>query len=394
MKPLTQYAKSEEINIAYQVIGQGSIDIVFVPGWVSNIDILWEDSKISNFLTKLSEFTRLILFDKRGTGLSDKVSSLCSLEERMDDIRNVMDAVNSKKAILFGHSEGGTISCLFAATYPERTISLITFGAFAKRIFSNDYPWAPKPAERKIFYKTIKEGWGNGQKLGLEYLMPSMANDQDYYNWFASYLRSAASPGTALALAMMNTEADITNILDVIKVPTLILHRTHDKDVNIEEAKYLEKRIPNSKLIELNGSDHLFWIGDAYSVMVEIEDFITGKRQTKYAFRVANISKSDIETIMKQNFKHHIKIEDYAKLCGRSLSTFKRDFKSQLNSTPSNWLMAKRLEFAKKLLLETDLNINEICFESGFKNTSHFIRAFKSKYTLTPKKFKIAFLKK
>lgn len=392
MKPITYYAKSEDINIAYQVIGQGFIDIVFVPGWISNIDILWEDSKISNFLTKLSDFTRLILFDKRGTGLSDKVSALCSLEERMDDIKNVMDAVDSKKAILFGHSEGGTISSLFAATYPERTISLITFGAFAKRKFSNDYPWAPKPAEREIFYKTIKEEWGNGQKLGLEYLMPSMASDLEYYNWFASYLRSAASPGTALALAMMNTEANIINILGTIKVPTLILHRTHDKDVNIEEAKFLEKRIPNSKFVELNGCDHLFWIGDAYSVMVEIEDFITGKRQTKKAYRLENISKSDIKMLMKQNFKYHLEMEAFAKLCGRSLSTFKRDFKSQLNSTPSRWLIDKRLEYAKKLLLETDLNINEICLESGFKNTSHFIRVFKKKYALSPNKFKIYFL--
>ena len=156
MKPITKYAKSGDINIAYQVIGQGSVDIVFVPGWISNIDLLWEDSKFSIFLTKLSEFTRLIIFDKRGTGLSDKVSALCSLEERMDDIRSVMDSVGSKKVILFGHSEGGTIACLFAATYPERTISLITFGVFAKRKFSVEYPWAPKPAEREIFYKTIK----------------------------------------------------------------------------------------------------------------------------------------------------------------------------------------------------------------------------------------------
>lgn len=392
MKPVTKYAENNDINIAYQVVGQGSIDLIFVPGWVSNIDMMWTDSKLSYFLSHLSRFTRLILFDKRGTGLSDRVNPMCTLTERMDDILSVMNTVGVKKAIFFGHSEGGTIASLFAATYPERTISLITFGAYAKRKFAVDYPWAPKPDEREIFYNTIQNEWGNGQKMGLEFIMPSMANDTDYYSWFASYLRSGASPGAALALAKMNTESDITNILNTIKVSTLILHRTNDIDVNVEEGKYLANRISNSKFVELRGNDHCFWVGDSFSVIEEIEEFITGirpvkdekqniKTKTKY-------SKIDLEKTMRDNFQYSLKVEEFAKLCGRSLSVFKRDFSNHFNTTPIRWLKTQRLEYAKTLLLESELNVNQICYESGFKNNSHFIQSFKEKFKLPPNQFK------
>lgn len=286
MKPTTNYTKSGALNIAYQVIDKGPIDLVFVPGWVSNIDLMWEDPRLSDFLTRLSSFARLILFDKRGTGLSDRVSETSTLEERMEDIGNVMDAANCEKAVLFGHSEGGTVSTLFAATYPQRTIALVTFGIFAKRRYSVDYPWAPKDEERQKYYQTIEGTWGNPEKMGLERIMPSMANDKEYRESFARYLRSAASPGTASALSRMNRETDITNILSSVKVPTLVLHRTGDKVAKIEEAKFIADRIPNSKLVELAGEDHLFWIGDTYSVIAEIEEFITGVRPSKVFDRV------------------------------------------------------------------------------------------------------------
>lgn len=286
MRPKTKFTKSGTLNIAYQVVGKGQFDLVFVPGWVSNIDLMWEDPRISDFLIKLSSFSRLILFDKRGTGLSDRVSELSTLEERMEDITSVMDAANSEKAILFGHSEGGTVSALFAATYPHRTIALITFAIFAKRKYSADYPWAPKDEERQKFYQTIEEEWGNPEKMALEWIMPSMSDNKEYYESFTRYLCSAASPGAASALARMNTEADITNILSSINVPTLILHRTEDKDAKIEEAKYIADRIPDSKFVELPGNDHIFWVGDTFSVIAEIEEFITGVRPTKVVDRV------------------------------------------------------------------------------------------------------------
>ncbi|MBW2936575.1 alpha/beta fold hydrolase [Aureisphaera sp. CAU 1614] len=392
MKPITKYAISNDINIAYQVVGQGSVDLIFIPGWVSNIDMMWLDYKLAEFLKRLTQFSRLILFDKRGTGLSDRVNPLCSLDERMDDILSVMDAAKSKKAIFFGHSEGGTIASLFAARYPKRIISLITFSIFAKRKHTVDYPWAPKTAERELFYKTIQKEWGNGKKMGLEIIMPSMANSPEYYDWFASYLRSAASPRAALALAKMNTETDISDILKIIKTPTLILHRTDDIDVNIEEAKYIAARIPNSKFVELQGNDHCFWVGDSNSVIEEMEEFITGIRPVKKVNQLvitrSKYTKIDIEKTMLDNFQYNLRIEDFAKLCGRSLSIFKRDFNSHFNTTPFKWVKTKRLEYAKKLLMESDLNVNQICLESGFINNSHFIKSFKEKFKLSPHKFK------
>lgn len=383
---------NNDINIAYQVVGQGSVDVIFVPGWVSNIDMMWLDDKLAEFLTELSQFSRLILFDKRGTGLSDRVNPLCSLEQRMDDIISVMNATKCTKAIFFGHSEGGTIASLFAATYPERSISLITFGAFAKRKYAKDYPWAPKAEERQVFYDTIKKEWGNGQKMGLKYIMPSMENDANYLSWFASYLRSSASPNAALALAKMNTESDITDILKSIKIPALIIHRTNDIDVNIEEAKYIANRIQNSKFVELSGIDHCFWVGDSFSVIEEIEEFITGKRtlRTTETNKHKNTvyTKIDIEKTMLDNFQYNLKIEDYAKLCGRSLSVFKRDFNKHYDTTPYKWLKEKRLEYAKTLLLESNLNVNQVCYESGFINNSHFIKSFKEKFKLPPNQFK------
>jgi pimeloyl-ACP methyl ester carboxylesterase/AraC-like DNA-binding protein len=402
MKPITKYAKNGDISIAYQVVGNGPVDFIYVSGWISNIDILWTDSRISTFLNKISQFSRLILFDKRGTGLSDRVSATCSFEERMNDISTVLNAVGSKKTILFGHSEGCTASSLFAATYPERTVALITFGIFAKRTYSLDYPWAPKPEERELFYQTIRKEWGNGEKMGLEFLMPSLINDKKYYDWFASYLRSGASPGAALALAKMNAEADVIHILETIKVPTLVLHRTGDKDVNIEEGKYIANKITNAKFVELQGNDHFFWVGDTYSVLAEIEEFITGVRPIKRKENLVQnsiikktpiISKINIEDVMQNNFQYNLKMSEYAILCGRSLSTFKRDFKNQYVTTPSLWLKDKRLEYARELLLESNLNVNEICFESGFINSSHFIRSFKVKYNLSPNKFKLEYHK-
>jgi len=392
MKPITKYAISKGTNIAYQVVGQGSIDLIFIPGWVSNIDMMWLDYKLAEFLTRLTQFSRLILFDKRGTGLSDRVNPLCSLDERMDDILSVMNAVKSNKAIFFGHSEGGTIASLFAARYPKRVISLITFGIFAKRKYTVAYPWAPKTEERELFYQTIQKEWGNGKKMGLEIIMPSMANNPEYYDWFASYLRSSASPRAALALAKMNTETDISDVLKIINTPTLILHRIDDIDVNIEEAKYIANRIPNSKFVMLQGNDHCFWVGDTNSVIEEMEEFITGIRPIRKAKHSvttrSKYTKIDIEKTMLNNFQYNLKIEDFAKLCGRSLSVFKRDFNSHFNTTPFKWIKTKRLEYAKELLMESDLNVNQVCFESGFINNSHFIKSFKEKFELPPHQFK------
>ncbi|PHN01609.1 alpha/beta fold hydrolase [Flavilitoribacter nigricans] len=280
MKPPTQYTKSGRINIAYQVFGSGPIDLVYIPGWVSNIDWMWACPELVYFLQELGKVARVILFDKRGTGLSDRMVELSTLEERMDDIRAVMDAVGSQKAILFGHSEGGSVSALFAATYPDRTLSLITFGIFAKRRYAPDYPWAPTDEERQILYDMIEYNWGGGE-MQLESLAPSKAKDRTFMEWLANYFRSGASPSAAMVLTKMNTQVDIVNILGSIKVPTLIMQRTNDIDVKIEEGRFIAERIPNSKFVELDGSDHLFWVGNADRVLAEMKAFITEVKPIK-----------------------------------------------------------------------------------------------------------------
>lgn len=274
IKPTTQYTKSGRLNIAYQVFGSGPIDLVYIPGWVSNIDWMWACPELVNFLQDLGKICRVILFDKRGTGLSDRVVELSTLEERMDDIRAVMDAIGSEKAVLFGHSEGGCVSALFAATYPNRVISMITFGIFAKRRFAPEYPWAPTDKERQGVYDMIEHNWGSG-KMNLESLAPSKAHDSVFMDWLANYFRSGASPSAAMVLTKMNTEVDIINILGSIQVPTLIMQRTHDIDVKIEEGRFIADRIKGAKFVELEGEDHLFWIGNTASVLDEMKAFIT-----------------------------------------------------------------------------------------------------------------------
>ena len=273
MKPKTAYAKSGDINIAYQIFGSGSVDLVYIPGWVSNIDLMWSCPELVNFFEELGKFARVILFDKRGTGLSDRVVDFATLEERMEDITVVMDAVGSEKAILFGHSEGGSVSALFSATYPERVISLITFGIFAKRRYAEDYPWAPTDQERQQVYDMIESNWGSGE-MNLESLAPSKTDDPVFMEWLANYFRSGASPRAAMVLTKMNTQVDIVDILSSIKVPTLLLQRTDDIDVKIEEGAFIAKHIPRAKFVELEGNDHLFWVGNTDIVLEEMKSFI------------------------------------------------------------------------------------------------------------------------
>jgi len=282
--PQTKYAKSENISIAYQVVGNGPLDLIFVMGWVSNIECMWDEPSFNHFLSRLAAFSRLILFDKRGTGLSDKVLELPTLEQRMDDVRAVMDAVNSKKAALLGVSEGGPMSALFAATYPERTEALIMYGSYAKRIWDPDYPWAPTPEKRQMFYTAIKDGWGG--PVDLEILAPGKVQNDHFKQWWATYLRRSASPADALALAKMNTEIDIRNILPAIHVPTLILHRKGDIDMDINGSRYLASKIPGAKLVELEGNDHLPWVGNYEEILDEIEVFLTGEHKFAETERV------------------------------------------------------------------------------------------------------------
>lgn len=284
--PATHYARSGDVNIAYQVTGDGPVDLVYVPGWISNIEVMWEDPGLARILRRLASFSRLITFDKRGTGLSDPVEldALPTLEVRMDDVRAVMDAVGSERATLFGHSEGGNMCILFAATYPERTDGLILTGSYAKRLRSDDYPWAPTPEEREAAIEETERNWGSVFRTAR--YAPSREGDAAFENWMSRYCRLSASPKAAAALLRMNSQIDVTSILEVIRVPTLLLYRVDDADVTIEEGRYIASRIPGSRLVELPGADHFFWAGDPEPLLGEIEEFVTGHRGADLRDRV------------------------------------------------------------------------------------------------------------
>jgi pimeloyl-ACP methyl ester carboxylesterase len=284
--PETRYARSGRLNIAYQVVGDGPVDLVLVPGWVSHVEFAWELPPLARFLYRLASFARLIVFDKRGTGLSDRVpdAELPGLDERMDDLRAVMDATGTERASLFGFSEGGNLAMTFAAAHPSRVGALVTFGVFAKRIWSPDYPWAPTPEARAAECESTERDWGG--RMDLSRIMPSMIGDVEYGKRVATYLRRSASPGAAACLLRMNTQIDVRHLLPIIKAPTLVMHRIGDRDADIEEGRYIAARIPGARLVELPGEDHLPWIGDSEVVADEIAEFVTGARLPRDVDRV------------------------------------------------------------------------------------------------------------
>jgi class 3 adenylate cyclase len=274
MRPETRYSKSGGVNIAFQVVGDGPRDLVLVPGFVSHLDVDWDDPRHAHFLRRLSSFSRLIRFDKRGTGLSDRPGGLPDLETRMDDVRAVMEAVGSTQAVLFGYSEGGPLSVLFAATYPSMTVALVLYGTYAKRQDpDDDYPWAATREERQGYALQVEEDWG--WEADLRRMCPTA--DEAMARWWRTRARAAASPGAARDLVLMNSLVDVRDVLPTIQAPTLVLHRSGDLDSRVEEGRYVADRISGARFVELSGRDHVPWI-DADQVVDEIEEFVTGVR--------------------------------------------------------------------------------------------------------------------
>ena len=272
--PRVSYARSGQVNIAYQVVGAGPIDVVFVMGWVSHLEYFWNEPTFAAFLSRLASMARLILFDKRGTGMSDPVpiSELPSLDQRMADVQAVMDAAGSRRAVLMGVSEGGPLCALFAATHPDITRGLIMIGSYARRLRAPDYPWGPTAEERDQFCQMIVKEWGG--PVGIDERAPSRALDPEFRAWWAAYLRMGSSPGAAVALTRMNAEVDIRDVLPTIRVPALIIHRTGDRLLKVEEGRYLASRIPGATMAELPGDDHLPFVGDQLAVLSAIDQFL------------------------------------------------------------------------------------------------------------------------
>jgi pimeloyl-ACP methyl ester carboxylesterase len=281
-RPVVRYARSGDVNVAYQVTGDGPRDLVLVPGFISHLDLDWDEPRSAYFMRRLGSFSRLIRFDKRGTGLSDRPGGLPDLETRMDDVRAVLDAVGSEHAVLLGYSEGGPMAMVFAATYPKRTTALVLYGTYAKRRDpDDDYPWAATWEERQAYAREVERMWESDADVSRM----SPGADEALARWWAVRARAAASPGAARDLILMNSQIDVRALLPSIRVPTLVLHRSGDHDSRPEEGRYIAERIPGARFVELPGTEHLPWV-DADQVLDEVEEFLTGARRAPEQDRV------------------------------------------------------------------------------------------------------------
>jgi pimeloyl-ACP methyl ester carboxylesterase len=277
--PEVRYTRSGDVEIAYQVLGSGSVDLVFVMGWLTNLETYWEEPSYRRFMQRLAGFTRLMLFDKRGMGLSDR-TTIGTLEERMDDVRAVMDAVGSERAVLMGVSEGAPMSLLFAASHPERTAALIFCGGEVKEIRTEEWPWGQSTREEyeEAMEKVLssERPWGRPPRV---HFAPSRENDPATLDWLGRLERSAASPAAAVAFMRLGSHIDVRHVVPSVHVPTLVLHSPGDTIVPFAQGKWLAEQIPGARFVELAGTDHVPWFDVADEVLTEIREFLTGFRE-------------------------------------------------------------------------------------------------------------------
>ena len=274
--PTTRYVRSDDVHVAYQVIGDGPLDLLWVPGYVSHVEAAWHSPQHAAFIRRLASFCRLILFDKRGTGMSDRGSQIFTLEQRMHDVHAILDEIGSERAALFGVSEGGPMSLLYAATYPERTSALVLYGSYAKRSWAPDYPFGWKDEQWERVLANIDQNWGTPQGTNLAMYAPSLMDKPDAAEQVASYFRASASPGAAAAIMKMNREIDVRNVLPAVHAPTMIIHRTGDRVSEVGHARYMAQQIAGAKLVELPGIDHAYWLDGGKVILDQIEQFLTG----------------------------------------------------------------------------------------------------------------------
>lgn len=282
--PETRYAHSGSVSIAYQVAGDGKADLVFVPGWVSHIEYAWEEPSLAPFLERLASFSRLIFMDRRGTGLSDTVDHLPTLEGRMDDLRAVMDAAGSQRAFLFGISESGPMCSLFAATWPERSAGLVLCNTTARFMVAEDYSWGLSQQRADRFLARCQTEWGTGVTATM--FAPSKAGDQEFRRSWGRFERRAVSPGGIVKLLAMAMDTDVRQVLPSIRVPTLVIHRRGDPMTPAEGGRYLAEHISGARLMEVDGGDHFPWVGDTDSILDAVEQFVTGTRRAPQVDRV------------------------------------------------------------------------------------------------------------
>ncbi len=281
----TRYAKSGDLRIAYQVHGDGPFDLVFAPGYLSHLEQNQWWPGYATFLERMASFSRLIVFDRRGTGLSDRILTLGSFEELMDDIGVVLEAAGSERAALFGGAEGGPMCALFAATYPDRTTALVLGASYACRTRASDHPWGLDDETQNRILEGYDERWGR-PGFGSRALAPSLAEDERFQAWYAQAQRFSGTPSSARAWFRITMEIDVREILPAIRVPTLVLHRTGDRVIPVESGRYLAAHIPDAKLVEMSGDDHFPFAGDIDTIVDEVEEFLTGSRPFREPDRV------------------------------------------------------------------------------------------------------------
>ena len=278
-RPETQYARSGDFSIAFQVLGDGPIDLVFVPGFVSHVELFWEEPAAARFLRRLTSFALVLVFDKRGQGLSDRPGDPPTLEESMDDLHAVLEAAECERPAVFGISEGGPMSMLFAATYPERISSLVLYGTYARMVRSDDFPFGIPGATFDRWEGMVHREWGG--PVGLRYWAPSAAGEVEVERWWGRLLRQGTSPAGAIALMDLYREMDVRAILPSIDVPALVLHRAEDRIVSVQQGRFLAEQIPDARFVELEGTDHLAWTENMDALLDEVEEFLTGSRRSR-----------------------------------------------------------------------------------------------------------------
>jgi pimeloyl-ACP methyl ester carboxylesterase len=279
MEAATRYANSDGVSIAYQVDGEGPPDLVFVPGFVSHVELYWEQPTVARFFRRLASFSRLVLFDKRGQGLSDRPERPPVLEESMDDLSAVMAAAGCERPAIFGISEGGPMSALFAATYPERVSSLILYGTYPRVLEAPDFPQGVPAEELDALYELLKRDWGG--PVAIDLWAPSLVGDPVFERWWSRLLRQGTSPAGVIALIELYREVDAREVLPAIDVPALVLHRRDDRVVPVRQGEYLAEHIPRARYVELSGGDHLAMVGDQDALLDEVEEFLVGSRRAR-----------------------------------------------------------------------------------------------------------------
>jgi class 3 adenylate cyclase/pimeloyl-ACP methyl ester carboxylesterase len=325
--PRTRYARSGDAHIAYQVFGKGDVDVVLVPGFVSNIEFYWQVPGIRALLERLGSYARVVIFDKRGTGLSDPVTEVPPLEQRMDDMHAVMEAAEVERAALYGISEGGPASLLFTATYPDRVSALVIYGSTPRFSWAEDFPYGVKAHEADEIYGEVERQWGDAALVGL--FAPSAATDPDLLAVWGQFLRAGASPSMGMKVMRSMMGIDVRDILEAIQVPTLVVHRSGDLIAPVEGARIIAERIDGARMVELDEPDHLPFLGDTERISDEVEEFLTGARRTRVADRVlATVLFTDIVDSTRQAAEHGDRrwrelIERHDELTRRQLERFR-----------------------------------------------------------------------